>query len=268
MKRGISGSLKTRQKKQYANNSNIIRRLLKFDAIILFIIPVLFYFLNYWYFYGYFTYYQIPKEFISLNIIRIINFSAFAIPWILIISAFSFVIYKIFILSKGTAILTIIGFFILPFAYMYYIVVCQKKVNYAWNTIFSISLLIIPVMLILIWIIRRRLSSYKENNIHLLLPLLMPEQYLLILMIYGCFILGLFFGGAYEASHQTGFYIMNSNPECVILHMTSEKALCFIFDRKTKEVGKSFSVMAIGNDPNLKLLKEQIGPLKIPLDVP
>lgn len=72
------------------------------------------------------------------------------------------------------------------------------------------------------------------------------------------------------AIRQVEFLVTKSSPEMVVLRVYDDQLICAPFDRTTKEVKRTFSILKIAEDPNLKLSLEKIGPLHVekePTDV-
>lgn len=84
------------------------------------------------------------------------------------------------------------------------------------------------------------------------------------LLITGLLLIALttsFTAGRASAYDGERYLIANTSPKTVILRIYGENMICSPFDEKTKEVEKKFKVLRIGNDPNLTLSLEKIGPL-------
>ncbi|MCJ7497382.1 MAG: hypothetical protein MUO78_04525, partial [candidate division Zixibacteria bacterium] len=69
--------------------------------------------------------------------------------------------------------------------------------------------------------------------------------------------------GRSRALKQDEFLILKASPELVVLRIYGENLICAPFDRTTKEVKKTISIFKIGDDPDLKLSLEKVGPLHI-----
>ncbi len=70
-----------------------------------------------------------------------------------------------------------------------------------------------------------------------------------------------FFAGRDRASTNPDFLIASTLPETVVLAIYGENMICAPFDRTTKQVARDFSVLRIGDDPELSLRLERVGPL-------
>jgi hypothetical protein len=69
--------------------------------------------------------------------------------------------------------------------------------------------------------------------------------------------------GRFEAMWKKEFLVPASRPESVILSTFGDNMIVAPFDRKTKEVERSFSILKKGEDPNLLLRWEMVGPLQV-----
>jgi multidrug efflux pump subunit AcrB len=59
------------------------------------------------------------------------------------------------------------------------------------------------------------------------------------------------------------FMVNKSSPEMVVLRVYGDKLICAPFDRTTKEVKRTFTILKTGDDPNLQLSLEKVGPLHV-----
>ncbi len=69
--------------------------------------------------------------------------------------------------------------------------------------------------------------------------------------------------GRSVAVNQSSWRVASTNPECVVLFITSDKFICAPFDRKLKEIEPSFYVLAPTTNPNILFRFENLGPLKV-----
>ena len=69
--------------------------------------------------------------------------------------------------------------------------------------------------------------------------------------------------GYYSAAKQKAFYVVNTDPETVMLEVNDDLALCFRFDRDRKIVGNEFTIVDVSNREELIYTYEEVGPLKI-----
>jgi len=63
------------------------------------------------------------------------------------------------------------------------------------------------------------------------------------------------------ALNQSEFLVITTSSEMVVLRAYGDKLLCAPFDRTKKEVKRTFSILKIAEDSNLKLSLEEVGPL-------
>jgi hypothetical protein len=64
------------------------------------------------------------------------------------------------------------------------------------------------------------------------------------------------------------YVVNNEETELVVLQLYSDRAICTPFDRKTNKVTPFFYVMAIGQNPKMKLGLEMTGPLRMEYIIP
>ncbi len=69
--------------------------------------------------------------------------------------------------------------------------------------------------------------------------------------------------GRFGAMWKQEFLVPASSPDCVVLISYGENMIVAPFDRKTKEVERSFSILKKGEDPKLLLSWEKVGPLQV-----
>jgi hypothetical protein len=68
--------------------------------------------------------------------------------------------------------------------------------------------------------------------------------------------------GLDRAQGLTSFLVTPRSPEMVVLRTYGDEMICAPFDRDTREVYQSFVVLKVGDDPNLMLHYEEVGPLR------
>jgi hypothetical protein len=85
-----------------------------------------------------------------------------------------------------------------------------------------------------------------------------------LFLVVGLLIVGIglvTLAGRGKALKQTHFPVTNTVPEMVVLRIYGDNMICAPFDRKTREVKKTFSVLKIAEDSKLIINIENIGPL-------
>jgi hypothetical protein len=86
-------------------------------------------------------------------------------------------------------------------------------------------------------------------------------------IIASCIILPFAFTvGRSHARIQRGYLVANTDPEMVNLAIYGDKMILAPFHRDTKQVEQSFVILKVGEDPDLVLTREEIGPLRTRVD--
>jgi hypothetical protein len=68
--------------------------------------------------------------------------------------------------------------------------------------------------------------------------------------------------GVNSAREQKMFVIPSSHPDCVVLRISDDRLICAEFDRDKKTIYPIFRILKIGEDKDLLLKLEAVGPLK------
>jgi hypothetical protein len=82
---------------------------------------------------------------------------------------------------------------------------------------------------------------------------------LLFLMVFGL--------GRYSALSQARYFVVNSDPESVILYMSSDRAIVAPFDRDNNQVIAVFEIINLDSDLNLSFYAEEIGPIRVQKEI-
>lgn len=83
-------------------------------------------------------------------------------------------------------------------------------------------------------------------------------------IIYFLLVINLVYNaGKADAAKQKLFHVVNTSPEMVVLFVSNDKLVCSRFDRNTKKVEPSFSVITFGSATTLTLQLSEIGPLSL-----
>lgn len=72
-----------------------------------------------------------------------------------------------------------------------------------------------------------------------------------------------YIAGQSAAMKQSEYLVTSTSPEMVVLRVYGNNMVCTPLDRSTREVEPNFVVLKVGEDPNLMLYSEQIGPLSL-----
>jgi hypothetical protein len=88
------------------------------------------------------------------------------------------------------------------------------------------------------------------------------EAFVVIVYLLLCINI-IYHAGRASAANQRVFPIANTSPATVVLFMTSDRLICASFDRKTKMIEPVFTVINLGDKPDLTLSLMEVGPLKL-----
>jgi hypothetical protein len=237
--------------------------------------PVAAYVLALVYINGYADYFQIPMEFLSLNVTTMfvvggkILFLAFLV--------YLFVMLPLHFLPAADSPFVNRSLVILPWAAL----LCIKVMFFGrrwqeWRSTLFYFLLMVAYFFLLPLIYRdkgsymeklreddRRFHSARTTVAHKLLTSDRGRR-IIIYYIWIWFSLSAAQNaGRFEAMWKKEFLVPASRPESVILSTFGDNMIVAPFDRKTKEVERSFSILKKGEDPNLLLRWEMVGPLQV-----
>ena len=87
-----------------------------------------------------------------------------------------------------------------------------------------------------------------------------PYNLLLSLVIA---LLVIYMAGQSAAMRQSSYLVTSTFPEMIVLRIYGDNIICAPFDREAREVEPSFIVLRIGEDPELMLYSESVGPLSL-----
>lgn len=105
------------------------------------------------------------------------------------------------------------------------------------------------------FLIDRRVSRYLETITFRRIALLYIVAWMALTISHDV--------GRASAMFQQEYLVPASSPETVVLTSFGDNLIIAAFDRKTKEVDRSFSILKKGEDPKLVLRWERIGPLHL-----
>ncbi len=247
------------------------------EGILLALAPPFSYFLAFSYESGFAQHFDIPINFIQVGFIDVIIFASvvfggivFFIVMINPIVMF-FPLKKVFLLvplSSTALVIFIISFFLFGYSNWKY-----------W--FFSLLFLMFYVFLDfgMPLFSQRNVSGYmnkwvaqkeheqkiNESN---------PDFFILIGRHYGGRLLFIIIGlmvsvlivtnsGLAKAVNQDEFLVLDTSPEMVILRIYGDRMIVAPFNRKTQEVESKFIIKTLGEDDNLVISPEDIGPLKL-----
>ena len=72
-----------------------------------------------------------------------------------------------------------------------------------------------------------------------------------------------YYAGQSAAMRQSTYLVTSTSPEMVVLRIYGDNIVCAPFDRNAGEVEPSFVVLKVGEDPELMLYSERVGPLSL-----
>lgn len=221
------------------------------DGIIIAASPVMAYILLYCYEAGFIDSFMIPREFMAIELPSVVLIAALTLA---LISSGMFLIIplirsKIEILQKFGWIL-LIGAISLP-TFLLSLVKMSKLIS----AVFLVIYLLIIVSLL---ISRRKITIVDYFNRYLGHEITFFTPMILLLLSGG--ILANVIGLA-DAQTKEEFLIIKTSSEMVVLRIYGDKLICAPFDRTKKEVKRTFSILKIAEDSNLKLSLEKVGPL-------
>lgn len=242
------------------------------DALIIAAFPIVAYVITYAYESGYAGIFGIPSDFITLNLttVLVVTGALFGV----ILTLFIYANFILYILPKSDSpifrgVVKLLPLILLSVAYL----LLYGKLWRYW---------IFPVICILLFILmefgfplitQKGNLSYREKYeeqekiegkvkgiVEYVLPLVGRGAFIAILSLFLVLIFS-WEAGRSRALKQDKFLIVKASPELVVLRIYGEKLICAPFDRTTKEITGTFTILKTGDDPNLKLSLEKVGPL-------
>jgi len=225
------------------------------EGLLIAAIPTLIYYLSFGWEMGYFSYFEIPYDFISINIISI-----FPTIHILSISALGLIYFYVFRFNYDKI------YFYLPVISLVVIYVVLsfigfKCIGYKKIIEFVVSLAIGAASVIFVVVckwhwMRSKLNlqyKYKFKSLIWIIAL--------FLFIYSAFEFGRVYN-FYKTQSIKNFRIYEANPEMIALRIYSDRLICAEFDRENKTVDSTFIIIDISSNSPVRLHEEEIGPLK------
>jgi hypothetical protein len=246
------------------------------EGVILAAAPVFGYLLVFAYEAGFCSHFGIPLEFISLNTVTVIIAAlGIAVTFILLFAVstfetrvFKFLYKKIPFLFLG-ALRKAISSLLIGAIILY---VTKAPTKY-WLFLFLYVLATFIVGIAVPYITIRRqegkcnVSKIYERNVKENVDAV--ETYLGENVVMGIISVLMFIGllfvsnstGQINAQRQDKFLIVYSVPEKVVLRIYGDNLICVPFDRERKRVTRSFVIRKMGDNPDIKLNVEMVGPL-------
>lgn len=240
------------------------------EAILAVLIPIFGYLLAFSYEKGFCAYFNIPVEFIEINLINALKITGTLITITFIIWMFYEFLdsIKFFNNPIGRALSRIlIPIILIPMAI------------YIFDLPWSYILIMYPVIFVLfvLPLFQRGIKGYKRK-VEYTLNQDLKDEYLIdklakiigpyTVVFLSFFIVGLGIlnvAGGFNAKAKRTFMVIKSNPELVILRKYSKNFICTSFDRKKKEIKKNFYLKNVDQiaEQGLQIVVEDIGPLEV-----
>lgn len=244
------------------------------DALIIAAFPIVAYVITYAYESGYAGIFGIPSQFIALNLITFLVVTG-ALTGV-ILSLFMYANFILLILPKSDSplfrgIIKLFPMILLSVAYL----ILYGKLWHYWIIPIGVIALIFLIEFGFPLITQKGRPSYREkydeqekleSNVKGIFEYVIPlvgRGPAIAIVYLSIFLILSSEAGRSRALKQDEFLIIKASPELVVLRIYGEKLICAPFDRTTKEITRTFTILKTGDDPNLKLSLEKVGPLHI-----
>ncbi len=235
--------------------------------------PIAAYLLALSYISGYAEYFQIPMELISLNAITLFVVGGKILSLGIFVYLFVFFVFQ-FISADSPIVVRILV--VLPWFVLVYVEAIFFRFRWREWGMSLIFFLVLVVELFIFPLVHRDKSSYVEKlredtrrfNAGRSLAVRMFQSkrapWVWILGICVWFSLTLANkGGRFQAMWKTEFLVPSSAPGNVVLCTYGDYLVVAPFDKQTREVERSFSLLKKGDDPKLLLQLQAVGPLRV-----
>jgi len=274
------GYIKEPKEKLSEERDNIFswRHFLTSEAIILALMTAISYIWVYSYEFGYYSYFGIPSNLITINVSDILNFS---VSFIFILSIFAQIILLIlFESSSRTSFFSRFEWrFALPIGLSVLFFILLPVIYYGiWNIFWPVLIFlgIFIIFLLIVELIIRKIKkptgiynsvfdvfTYKLDsklgkwvNLNILNILAFVVTFFIVIAFLRAY-------GESRAMKETNFYIVNTKPECVMLYFKGEINVCSPFDRQNKVVDRSYKFIKLADSPDILIRYESVGPLRL-----
>jgi hypothetical protein len=296
---GTKGGLDVKASQQIDKSFvTILKNLLSSDAILLFLLPIIGYSIYYSYWKGFFSFFNIPQQFISYDTGQILGLIFVYFPLLFVLYVIYLMSIKINPLNETIPILKIFEIIIIilliafSFALIFFNDFLLAGLIFLAGA-FSICLLSLSLPIYRLFLnLRHQYLLYKSKSRLNKAPIsiqmntsqvseekkkpknsftvfynnvLNKLEVKLLMVIFFFLIFNNFLSiiGSLDAINKKTFYVFQNTPECVVLYMSSDKAICAEFNRTTKEAINSFKIIPLGKDTSANISYEEIGPLRI-----
>jgi hypothetical protein len=234
------------------------QKILLSETTIIVVVPFLASFLLFSFLQGYFSYFNIPEQFIAMDLAQILSkLISISLPiYVLVI----LVVFYLRIKSKETITLFDVAYFV--FASVYLITFVLKLFSFN-NLVINTIFLYLPIGMIITSFFDKQMRkiTISKNKPEITKK---PEVFSIFstgLIVVVIISLSFYLLGFSSAQNQERFYVIQSSPERIVLYLTSEKAIVAEFDRTTRHLAGSFKVLTIDENPDLEFRWEHLGPL-------
>lgn len=252
------------------------------DSILLAIVPIASYLIVFVFEAGYFNYYGMPLQFISFSINELL---IAAVSLSLLLGLWAFVeriILSIFpyslpdpVMNRVQSIASIGS--LIAILYVYY-----PEQSNIWNYLF-VSLIFVALgeFVLPIFTMKKIKGGYikkltavdkranKREDVNRNRSLLetvvgrFNKHVLRYLPFAVVLLIGIYFLGGLQGQNQKNYYVVSTNPELVVLYVSTERFIAAPFDRDTKTFEPRFVFISPTQDATIQLIPEHIGPLKL-----
>lgn len=260
-----------------------IERLFSNEAMLLVLLPVLYFLSNYAYILGYFAEFHIPVKLANFDVngsgIKTddfileagyisLYFIATYIPLILILPK------KLRPQISKFALPVFLSILFLIFNFKEVLFIYKEGIYFVNDGLFRINVTLVGCYLIMLILFNPNFFG-KVNLVTIIFGSQVLDDYK---KLYEKFFdnnvfraIGIFFiiylyffeMGHIDAHNQTQFYIADTTPECVVLYMGKESAICNTFDREFRKYFNDFRVIYYSTEPEINFRLIDFGPIQL-----
>jgi hypothetical protein len=107
-----------------------------------------------------------------------------------------------------------------------------------------------------------KLDAHTQDLLGLLAQRLGVGPYNLMLSLLMALVV-VYYAGQSAAMRQDRYLVTSTSPQMVVLRVYGDNIICAPIDRNSGSIEHSFTVLKLGEDPDLMLYSEQVGPLRL-----
>jgi hypothetical protein len=243
------------------------------EGILLATAPTFAYLFTFYYEKGYTSYFGIPEQFISINLINVLIFAAaFLSAFILLFPLMNLLVMTLW--NINSTILMSIAKTIAALIFLAILIILFGPMGWkywVWAVIIVVAYATFDLIFPLVtqrdkkgYIEKLRAQEDREKKVKGILDIVPIRHRLGIYLMLALLVFGIIIAeqmGKAEAFKQTEFLVTNTSQEMVVLRIYGDNLICVPFSRNTNEVEKKFAVIKMADTPNLSLNLEKIGPL-------